>query len=161
MCSSDLHLLSSAFASLIRLFQPHLNILTKLRMQELERNMILDGAHNEDGIARFIETVSQDEVSKRYMLFSAVKDKHYEAMIQKLCESKLFEGFILVPLQDERGLSVDLMEKEFAKYQQENIISMENMSQAIFEACMLRDEGYTIYIAGSLYLAGEVLALRA
>ena len=131
------------------------------RMQELERNMILDGAHNEDGIARFIETVSQDEVSKRYMLFSAVKDKHYEAMIQKLCESKLFEGFILVPLQDERGLSVDLMEKEFAKYQQENIISMENMSQAIFEACMLRDDGYTIYIAGSLYLAGEVLALRA
>ena len=131
------------------------------RMQELEKNMILDGAHNEDGIARFIETVSQDESEKRYMLFSAVKDKHYEAMIQKLCESKLFEGFIIVPLQDERGLSVDLMEKEFAKYQQENIISMENMSQAIFEACMLRDDGYTIYIAGSLYLAGEVLALRA
>ena len=131
------------------------------RMQELERNMILDGAHNEDGIARFIETVSQDDASKRYMLFSAVKDKHYEAMIQKLCESKLFHGFILVPLQDERGLSMDLMEKEFAKYNQENIISMENMSQAIFEACMLRDDGYTIYIAGSLYLAGEVLALRA
>ena len=130
------------------------------RMQELEKNMILDGAHNEDGINRFIESVLQDDASKRYMIFSAVKDKHYEDMIKKLCDSKLFQGYILVPIQDERGLSVKTMEAEFLKHGEVELLPMENLSQGIFEACMLRDEGYTIYIAGSLYLAGEVLALR-
>lgn len=131
------------------------------RMQEIEHNMILDGAHNEDGIERFLESVAEENSSKRILLFSAVKDKHYEKMIEKLCTGKLFEEYILVPLEDERGLSLEIMEREFLKHTKLPITLMENMSQAVFEACMRRDEGYTIYIAGSLYLAGEILALRA
>lgn len=130
------------------------------RMQEIEPGMIIDGAHNEDGIRHFLQSVAQDDANKRYMLFSAVKDKHYEEMIKMICESQLFDGYILVPLNDERGLDVDTMEKEFMKHTKADIVLMENLSQGIFEACMLRDKGYTIYIAGSLYLAGEVLELR-
>lgn len=132
----------------------------KGRMQEIEKGMIIDGAHNEDGVVRFLESVSKDNAPKRYMVFSAVKDKHYEGMIHMLCNSKLFDGFILVPLKDERGLEVDAMEREFMKHTESDIVPMGNISQAIFEACMLRDKGYTIYIAGSLYLAGEVFELR-
>lgn len=131
------------------------------RMQEIDNNMVLDGAHNEDGIARFIESVKADNYTKgRYLLFSAVKDKHYEDMIKVISESELFDGVIIVPLEDERGLKVAEMEKLFNEYFGGEIIPMENISQGIFQACMLRDEGYRIYIAGSLYLAGEVLALR-
>lgn len=134
------------------------------RMQEIDRNMIIDGAHNEDGVAQFLESVKadgfNDDSKGRYLLFSAVKDKHYEDMIRAISESNLFKGVVIIPLEDERGLSVSVMEEVFNKYFKGEIIPMENLSQGIFQACMLRDDGYMIYIAGSLYLAGEVLALR-
>ena len=133
-------------------------------MQNIDHNMVIDGAHNEDGIAQFLESVKSDgctdDLKGRYLLFSAVKDKHYEEMIRTISESKLFKGVIIIPLEDERGLEVSVMEDVFNRYFNGEIIPMENLSQGVFQACMLRDEGYMIYIAGSLYLAGEVLALR-
>ncbi len=130
------------------------------RMQEIDNNMILDGAHNDDGIERFLESVEIDGFDgDRYLLFSAVKDKHYDTMIQKLCESGLFKGFILVPLTDERGLDTDTLFQVFRQFT-DAVIPMRNISQGIFEACMLRDGGARIYMAGSLYLAGEILGMR-
>ena len=132
----------------------------KGRMQELEHNMILDGAHNEDGMLRFIESVKADGSDRRYVMYSTVKDKHYEATIKLLCDSDLFEGYILVPLKDERGLDIHIMEQEFSKNTDRELIVLDNVSQGVFQSCMLRDMGYKIYITGSLYLAGEVLELR-
>lgn len=131
------------------------------RMQEIEKNMILDGAHNEDGIAKFLKSVSEDGFEgNRYLMFGAVKDKHYEEMIKAICESGLFSGYVLVPLEDARGLDVETMEEVFKRYSNVEITVMENLSQGIFECCMLRDEGNRIYMAGSLYLAGEILQKR-
>lgn len=131
------------------------------RMQEIDNNMFIDGAHNDDGIERFLESVAMDGFAgDRYLLFSAVKDKHYDTMIQKLCESGLFKGFILVPLTDERGLDTDKMFEVFRQFTEADVMPMENISQGIFEACMLRDGGGRIYMAGSLYLAGEILGMR-
>lgn len=131
------------------------------RMQEIDDNMILDGAHNEAGIERFIESVGQDGFSgDRYLIFSAVKDKHYDTMIKKLCESGLFKGYILVPLTDDRGLDKDTMTSVFKQFTDAEVMPMDNISQGVFQACMLRDSGSRIYMAGSLYLAGEILALR-
>ncbi|MGN0373954.1 MAG: bifunctional folylpolyglutamate synthase/dihydrofolate synthase [Butyrivibrio sp.] len=131
------------------------------RMQEIDRNMILDGAHNEDGIAQFLESVKEDDFEgDRYLMFSAVADKHYEEMIKAVCESGLFKGFIIVPISDPRGLDLDTMEAAFKKYSSGEIIVMKNLSQGIFQACMLRDRGNIIYMAGSLYLAGEIMTSR-
>lgn len=131
------------------------------RMQEIDDNMILDGAHNEAGIERFLESVSQDGFDgDRYLMFSAVKDKHYELMIKKLCESGLFKGYIIVPLTDERGLDKATMVSVFKQFTDAEVIPMDNISQGIFQACMLRDDGNRIYMVGSLYFAGEILALR-
>ena len=131
------------------------------RMQEVDRNMILDGAHNEDGMKHFLESVKADGyIDDRILMFSAVKDKHYEDMIRMVCESGLFAGYILVPINDSRGLSVKVLEDEFKKHTDCEISVMDNLSQGIFEACMQRDGGKMIYIAGSLYLVGEILELR-
>ena len=131
------------------------------RMQEIDTNMILDGAHNEDGMSRFLESVSKETVTGgKHLMFSAVKDKHYSEMIKMICDSGLFEGYILVPINDERGLDVATLKEEFLKHTSCPIEAMDNLSQGIFEACMLRDAGNVIYIAGSLYLAGEILAMR-
>ena len=131
------------------------------RMQEIDTNMILDGAHNEDGMSRFLESVSKETVTGgKHLMFSAVKDKHYSEMIKMICDSGLFEGYILVPINDERGLDVATLKEEFLKHTSCPIEAMDNLSQGIFEACMLRDAGNVIYMAGSLYLAGEILAMR-
>lgn len=131
------------------------------RMQEIDNNMILDGAHNEAGIERFVESVSQDGFDgDRYLMFSAVKDKHYDLMIKKLCESGLFKGYILVSLTDDRGLDTETMTSVFKQFTDAEVMPMDNISQGIFQACMLRDSGSRIYMVGSLYFAGEILALR-
>lgn len=131
------------------------------RMQEIDTNMILDGAHNEDGMSRFLESVSKETViGGKHLMFSAVKDKHYPEMIKMICDSGLFDGYILVPINDERGLDVATLKEEFLKHTSCPIEAMDNLSQGIFEACMLRDAGNVIYIAGSLYLAGEILEMR-
>ena len=61
------------------------------RMEELLPEVYVDGAHNDDGIRAFLETVSQDGVEGgRTLLFSVVQDKDYRHMIERITSSGLF-----------------------------------------------------------------------
>ena len=85
------------------------------RMEEILPNVFLDGAHNEDGIDAFISTVEKDECQgKRWLLFSAVADKEYILMKEKLIESGLFDYICASPLRTARGISKEGLERLFA-----------------------------------------------
>lgn len=130
------------------------------RMQEIEKNIFIDGAHNEDGIAAFIEAVDNISCdSKRYLIFGVVSDKDYSSMIKKIACSDLFEKIIVTGIDSERSSSLDMLKKEFDKYPALDI-SYENNSKVAFE--LLKDnvkDDSQIFVAGSLYLIGEILAL--
>lgn len=128
------------------------------RMQETACGIIVDGAHNADGIGRFIESVSADGAKYRVLLFSAVRDKHYEDMIAMLCGSGLFCRFMLARLEDARGLETEVMKNCFESYADCAVEVYGSAASAYEAAGKYINEGFKVYSAGSLYLAGEILS---
>lgn len=130
----------------------------KGRMQETDSGIIVDGAHNGDGIRRFIDSVGEDGAESRILLFSAVKDKRYDEMIGLLCGSGLFDRYILACLGDERGLGLAEMRECFERHTECPLEEYGDVKSAYEAAAAYAKEGGKVYSAGSLYLAGEILA---
>ncbi len=128
------------------------------RMQTIRRNFIIDGAHNDDGIDNFLESVARDGRESRALIFSCVSDKDYESVIQKICNAKLFDCFILTRLADRRGLDTGMMKACFTGECREHIEIIEKVSDACDRALVYIEQGKTVYAAGSLYLVGEILS---
>lgn len=130
------------------------------RMEEVIPGVYVDGAHNEDGIRAFLETVENDgHAGTRSLLFSVVKDKDYTHMIEKLVSSGLFERFAIARMQTGRAAELEKLEQLFAGYPHCRYKLYDNVTAAFQELLHGRNEEERIYAAGSLYLAGEIKEL--
>ena len=105
--------------------------------------IILDGAHNADGIHALCETLKQMEDVQ--VLFSVLKDKNFEAMLQEL-ETVCGENLV-VPFYNERALDVRLLEGR------KHIHLMESYERAIPHALQ---KVKPLVITGSLYFISDV-----
>lgn len=129
------------------------------RMEEIGEGVFVDGAHNEDGIAAFLESVrAASEDGRRILLFSVVGDKEYEKMISRIEESGLFETYVIAGIADARGLAEEQIVNCFQQNRRENIYLCGSVQEAYHKALDLKKDG-VLYIAGSLYLVGEIKAL--
>lgn len=129
------------------------------RMEEVAEDVFVDGAHNEDGITAFLRSVQESpDVRRRILLFSVVSDKEYEDMIYRVENSGLFETYIIAGIKDDRGLSGEQIVNCFQKSRSEDIYLCGSVSEAYAKALELKGDG-VVYVAGSLYLAGEIKAL--
>jgi len=126
------------------------------RMEEILPEVYLDGAHNEDGIDAFLETVQAGGNTHNLLLFSVVKDKNYSAMIQKLVEKDLFEIIAITAIPGDRGLSLKEMEKTFKQYTDKQVIQYNNPIDAFHRCVEMKAKEGKMYVVGSLYLAGLV-----
>ena len=125
------------------------------RMEEVLPGVFLDGAHNEDGINAFLASVSRDGCKgKRKVLFSAVSDKQYAKMAGMIMDSELFDMIYTAPIDSARGVDTKELELVFARGQ--NVRHAESPQKALLE--MLDDRGVDdyLYVAGSLYLIGQL-----
>lgn len=130
------------------------------RMEEVLPEIYVDGAHNEDGIRAFLESVSLDGVQgDRSLLFSVVKDKDYEKMAEELVRSGLFFRIAITHMQTGRALELDRLEAIFDRYPGCCYSVYDNVTTALRELLRSRGPDGRIYIAGSLYLAGEIKGL--
>ncbi len=130
------------------------------RMEEILPEIYVDGAHNEDGIRAFLETVAADEFEgSRILLFSVVKDKNYERMVEKLTGSGLFHRVLVAHMQTGRGVELEGLREIFGRYTGCSYCFYENVSTAFRELLRSRRPNERAYIAGSLYLAGEIKEL--
>lgn len=135
-----------------------LNTVWAGRMEEIAPNIYIDGAHNEDGMTAFLNTVIRKEKKgKNILLFSAVSDKDYNIMIQMLVRAKLFDEFVITKLQNMRGVSVNKMQHIFNKYKVDTVTLYADVKDAF--AYVTQKKNDTVYIVGSLYLAGQIKAL--
>ncbi len=129
------------------------------RMEEVLPEVYVDGAHNEDGIRAFLETVAVDGcVGGRKLLFSVVSDKDYESMVAKLVASGLFREIAIAHMKGKRAASLACLEEIIRKYPGCAYTLYEDVSTAFHELVAGRD-GMRVYIAGSLYLVGEIKEL--
>lgn len=130
------------------------------RMEEVLPEVYVDGAHNEDGIRAFLETVAGDgHEGLRVLLFSVVKDKDYKSMAEELVKSGLFHRVLIAHMQTGRAVALDELRELFEKYPGCEYRFYENVTTAFQELLQSRMPGERAYIAGSLYLAGEIKEL--
>ncbi len=130
------------------------------RMEEVFPELYVDGAHNVDGIRAFLETVAADgHDGGRTLLFSAVKDKDYEHMAKQIADSGLFGRVAVVHMQGTRALNTGHLKASFAECDICEPEAFDTVENALSVLLRERRAGERIYIAGSLYLAGEVKEL--
>lgn len=130
------------------------------RMEEILPSVFLDGAHNIDGIRALLDTVrSQSCHGRRKLLFSIVKDKQYERVIREIAMSGVFDEIGLVALKDERALPLHVLEDFYGQYTGWVCKAYDDLETAFGSLVLGKEEEDIVYIAGSLYLAGEIKAL--
>ncbi|MCR5754747.1 MAG: bifunctional folylpolyglutamate synthase/dihydrofolate synthase [Acetatifactor sp.] len=134
------------------------------RMEEIFPDVYVDGAHNEDGIRAFLDSVKEDgHEGVRTLLFGVVDDKDYTKMIRELISSGLFSKIALTPLHTTRGVPVEKLEELLNQNKhmdkEQTVKSTEifdGVETALRALCFEQQKDERIYVAGSLYLVGEV-----
>ncbi|MCL2144184.1 MAG: Mur ligase family protein [Endomicrobia bacterium] len=124
----------------------------KVVLKDKSFDLIIDGAHNAQGMDSFIETLKSCHKQKIALLFAVMKEKDYKKIIKKI--NPHVSKVILVRLQNGRAVEAGKIEREFAKYKlKEKVFKADSVA----EAFGMISNGETAAVAGSLYLAGEVL----
>lgn len=89
------------------------------RMEEVLPGVIVDGAHNPDGVELFLQSVKQIK-GRKTLLFSVVRDKNREAMIESIMKANLFEHITVTAVGGSRAGNVEEMKAMFLRYRKEN-----------------------------------------
>lgn len=132
------------------------------RMEEVLPEVYVDGAHNEDGVKAFLETVEQDGFKgTRSLLVSVVKDKDYPSIFKEIVDSKLFTRIVTAPIQSGRALSKSELKESIERCaslcgEEISFEALDTVPEALEELLRSRLRTERIYVAGSLYLVGEV-----
>jgi len=127
------------------------------RMEEILPNVYADGAHNEDGVRAFIDSVREDGlVNGRFLLFGAVADKDIRHMAARIVRAGLFDRIAVVRLKTGRAADTDELAESFDECGFRDYELYENAGEALRALMNERKEDERIYIAGSLYLVGEI-----
>lgn len=129
------------------------------RMETVLPGVVLDGAHNADGIREFIRTVRDvEERMEVSLLFSAVADKEYETMIRTICEAAHFSHITVTQIDGSRIVPAEELAAVFRKYTDAPVAACPDVKQAFETALAARGSGM-LFCAGSLYLVGELKAI--
>jgi dihydrofolate synthase/folylpolyglutamate synthase len=120
------------------------------RFQWLAKNIILDGAHN-PAAAKVLATTWQEEFSsgKAHLIFGALADKAVAEVLAELLP--LAEEVFFVPVRSPRSLTPEALQGMAGRG-----VCCQSVPEAL--ALAQKNSGAPMLIAGSLFLAGEVLA---
>lgn len=138
------------------------------RMEQIEEDIYLDGAHNEGGIREFAKAAGEITAlrgqGRKLLLFAVVSDKEYRDMAGILCREFAPDVLVLTQIAYSRGLDIKELEKAAVEAWQEvdqtNKYHDIRVIASVEEAFnMIRQEKRpedTVFCAGSLYLIGEI-----
>lgn len=129
------------------------------RMETVMDGVILDGAHNEAGVAEFVKTVrSYQDEKKIVYVFAAVNDKNYEKMIETICRETKFAEVIVTEVSSYRRTSAKELAEIFKRYTEVPVKVCERAEEAFTLGCQEKEDGL-LFCVGSLYLVGELKTL--
>lgn len=126
------------------------------RMEIVSRDplIILDGAHNFDGIKKLVESIENFKFKKLYLIMSILSDKEHKKMLEEI--SSYTDEVVFVNLDYKRGTSPEELKKEAADYGlHAEVMSVED---AINHYKGKYSDGDLILITGSLYFVSEARA---
>ena len=126
------------------------------RMEIVSRDplIILDGAHNFDGIKKLVESIDNFKFKKLYLIMSILSDKEHKKMLEEI--SSYTDEVVFVNLDYKRGTSPEDLKKEASAYGlKAEVMSVED---AINHYQEKYEDGDLILITGSLYFVSEARA---
>lgn len=129
------------------------------RMEQVCEGFYIDGAHNPDGIAALLDTAAAMKKNRRghyVLMFSAVNDKDYSSMIKEICDSNIFDEYVITQIEGARCLDVSKIADTFRRYTDGHVNEEPDVGQAVKKSVECFGGNATVICAGSLYLAGEV-----
>ena len=135
------------------------------RMEKLEDNLILDGAHNLDAIIPFTKSVKALALDKPInILFAVADDKNYRDMIEYLCNNLILDNIYVTSIQsDRRVLSkevADIFRESLDNSSKTNIYYNNDLKKTFSMAYnKSRETNDMLFCVGSLYLIGSIKEL--
>ena len=130
------------------------------RMETVLPGVFVDGAHNEDGVEKFVETA--EHFQKDYpltLLFSAVDDKDYTDMIRTVAGRIRFQHVIVTQVGGYRKVPAEQLADIFRKEGCLCAESCEDVESSFRRALEYRGKEGMLFCVGSLYLVGEIKAI--
>ena len=135
------------------------------RMEEIEKDIIIDGAHNEPAIIEFTENamkLAKVNNKKIKLLISVVKDKEVEKIFDIITSKLEVKKYYLTAMNSYRSNSTDELYNSLnillEKNKRQSKISCYNSSiEAFNEAKKEKADDEILFCVGSLYLMGEIL----
>ncbi|MDE6660224.1 MAG: bifunctional folylpolyglutamate synthase/dihydrofolate synthase [Anaeroplasmataceae bacterium] len=120
------------------------------RFEYVEKNIILDGAHNIDGIRALFETLKRAYPSSKIkVIFTALKDKAFPEMLKIL--DTVTHKYYFTTILDKRASSPS----DFTSLTEKSYEVIEDYKEAISKAISDLDEEELLVITGSLHFISE------
>ncbi|MDE6743962.1 MAG: bifunctional folylpolyglutamate synthase/dihydrofolate synthase [Lachnospiraceae bacterium] len=127
------------------------------RMEEIQPGILLDGAHNPNGMQALLQSLSYRQ-ERKVLLFAVVTDKDIEAMVHEIIASDLFAQYIITVAGGDRAADLEYVEKLFRDGTDKEVKAFGDAGQAFCYGKKARQDGLLV-IAGSLYLTGLIRGL--
>lgn len=127
------------------------------RMEQLMPDVWIDGAHNEEAILCWIDTLKQLYAdSRNRLVFAVANDKDYVDMIRHIGTQLHFEKIYITTIPGARRTDCEYVKEQFARNTSDVLCVIEDTKEALFTACRERPSDQKLFIVGSLYLVGAV-----
>ena len=125
----------------------------KGRMEIVSRDplIILDGAHNFDGIKRLVESLDNFKFKKLHLIMSILADKEHKKMLEEI--SYYTDEVVFVNLDYKRGTSPEELSREASDYGLKGQVM--KIDDALDYYKNSYQDGDLILITGSLYFVSE------
>lgn len=121
-------------------------------------DFILDGAHNIDGIEKFVSNMNfYYKNNKNIAIFGVLADKDYNEMLEKIVPC--FDVFLTVRPDSERAMEAYELKEKIEALTEKKVYSFENYQEAIDKAFEISSKDDVISAFGSLYFVGEIRKL--
>ncbi len=118
---------------------------------------IIDGAHNKDGAASLAKTLANNfKYKKATLLIGMLEDKDIDSVLEILMP--YFDKVVTTTPNNPRAINSDELKGKISKYTK-NVISKENIKDALQYVLDNSEKDDVIISAGSLYMIGEVRTL--
>lgn len=129
------------------------------RMETILPGVIVDGAHNEDGVEKFVETAEHFQKDHPLtLLFSAVEDKDYQDMIRTIVSRIRFRHVVTTQVGGSREVPAEKLAEIFREKGCPEVEGIPEVPRAFRRALEVKGEDGMLFCAGSLYLVGEIKA---
>jgi dihydrofolate synthase/folylpolyglutamate synthase len=120
--------------------------------------VMVDGAHNEDGIAALVASLREEyPTTKWHLLLGLMGDKNVDLILERLAPITM--GLVATSIESERSIPAAELAERAASILDVPVLASETVEDGLDMARAEAGHRGAVLVAGSLYLAGEVRSL--